>query len=306
MIILFTDLDGTLLDESAYSADPAREALRCTEELGLPLVFCTSKTRAEVEYWRATLSNTHPFIVENGGALYVPDGYFAPRFRAPAQRGAYGIFEFGVPYDDLLETLWQASRESGCRICGFHDMSALEISRKYGLPLEQARLAKIREYDEPFEILDPPGDELLEAIKRRGKTCTRGGRLNHITGLGNKAHGVFLLTYYYLSTFDTIITVGLGDGMNDLEFLRCVDIPIILKSKAAGRLKSALPRARVTDQAGPEGWSRAVLEILDEHAAPTETSPDEMAGKIRSLAFHRCFQTASSGLSGTSDSLPSR
>ncbi|MBZ5498685.1 MAG: HAD-IIB family hydrolase [Acidobacteriia bacterium] len=306
MIILFTDLDGTLLDESAYSADAAREALRWVDELGLPLVFCTSKTRAEVEYWRSTLRNPHPFIVENGGALYVPDGYFPPRFGAPDQRDTYGIFEFGIPYDDLVETLRQASRETGCRVRCFRDMSANEIGRKYGLSLEQARLAKIREYDEPFEILDPPGDELLEAIKCRGKNWTRGGRLYHIMGHGNKAHGVCLLTYYYRSTFETIITVGLGDGMNDLGFLRCVDIPVIIKSKAAGKLKSALPRARVTDQAGPEGWSQAVLDVLDKHAAPTETASNEMTGKVGPFAFHRCFQTASSGLSGISDSLPSR
>ncbi len=306
MIILFTDLDGTLLDESAYSADPAREALRWVDELGLPLVFCTSKTRAEVEYWRSTLRNTHPFIVENGGALYVPDGYFPPGFGAPDQRDTYGVFEFGIPYDDLVETLRQASQETGCRVRGFRDMSATEISRKYGLSLEQARLAKIREYDEPFEILDPPGDELLRAIKCLGKNWTRGGRLHHITGHSNKAHGVCLLSYYYRSTFEAIITVGLGDGMNDLDFLRCVDIPIIVRSEAAARLKSAIPRARVTDQTGPEGWSQAVLHVLAEHAARTKTDPREMAGKKEPLVSHRCFQAASTGFSGTSDSLAAR
>jgi len=278
MIILFTDLDGSLLDESAYSADPAREALRCIRELGLPLVFCTSKTRAEIEYWRATLGNRHPFISENGGALYVPHGYFPTDFRAPASRDAYGVFEFGVSYDELVETLWQASQETGCRVRGFHDMSAKEISWKYGLPLEQSRLAKIREYDEPFEILDPPGDGLLAAIKRRGKRWTRGGRLHHITGHGNKAHGVCLLTDYYRRTFDNIIIVGLGDGMNDLDFLRLVDIPVIIRSKAAWKLKAAIPRAWVTDLAGPAGWNQAVMGVLDEHAPEVEVIFNEKVG----------------------------
>jgi len=70
MILLFTDLDGSLLHESAYSADPAREALQRIQALGLPLVFCSSKTRAEIEHWRARLCSRDPFIVENGGALF--------------------------------------------------------------------------------------------------------------------------------------------------------------------------------------------------------------------------------------------
>ena len=278
MIVLFTDLDGSLLDESAYSADPAREALRSLQELGLPLVFCSSKTRAEIEYWRARLCNRHPFIVENGGALYVPDGYFPTDFHSPVSRDEYAVIEFGIPYDDLVETLWQASQDSGCRVRGFHDMSAKEVSRKYGLPLEQARLAKNREYDEPFEILDPPGDKLLAAIERKAKRWTRGGRLHHVTGDGNKAHGVCLLSYYYRWTFTDIITVGLGDGMNDLDFLRLVDIPVIIRSKAAWKLKTALPRARVTDLPGPAGWNRAVLDILDEHATDVAMVSKEKVG----------------------------
>jgi mannosyl-3-phosphoglycerate phosphatase len=306
MLILFTDLDGTLIDQSAYSADPALGVLRRIQELGLPLVFCTSKTRAEVEYWRTTLCNKHPFIIENGAALYVPDGHFPNNFRAPVHREEYGVFEFGVPYDDLVEALWQASVETGCRTWGFHELSAKEISRMYGLSLEQAKLAKIREYDEPFEILDPPGDELLAAIERHGKRWTRGGRLHHITGHGNKAHGVCLLTCYYRWTFDNIITVGLGDGMNDLDFLRCVDIPVVVKSNTGDRLKAALPRARVSDLPGPEGWSRVVMDILDRYAVQIPKGVKGRFGDVFPSAFHRCFQSASSDLSTFSESLLSR
>jgi mannosyl-3-phosphoglycerate phosphatase len=266
MIVLFTDLDGSLLDESTYSTDPAREALHRIRELGLPLVFCTSKTRAEVEHWRFTLSNSDPFIIENGGALYVPDGYFPTDFGASLRRDAYEVFEFGAPYNELVDALHEASQETGCRVRGFHDMTAEEVSRRYSLSPEQSRLAKIREYDEPFEILDPPGSELLTAIEASGKHCTRGGRLHHITGHESKAHSVSLLASYYRRTFDDIITVGLGDGMNDLDFLSCVDLPVVIRSRAASELISLLPRARLTSLPGPEGWNRAVLEILDEHA----------------------------------------
>jgi mannosyl-3-phosphoglycerate phosphatase family protein len=278
MIILFTDLDGSLLDRSGYSAAPAQRALRKIRDLCIPLVFCSSKTRAEIEYWRARLGNRHPFIVENGGALFIPEGYFPCRFNSPAIRDKYNVFEFGIPYRDLVLTLREASIDSGCRTQGFHDMSPEEINRAYGLPLEQARLAKIREYDEPFEILDPNPDKLLAAIGRRGRRWTCGGRLYHITGDGNKAHGVSLLSYYYHWNFSNIITVGLGDGMNDLDFLRLVDIPVIIRSKAARKLKSALPRARMTALSGPAGWNQAILDVIDEHMAGAEMVSKQKAG----------------------------
>jgi mannosyl-3-phosphoglycerate phosphatase len=276
MIVLFTDLDGTLLDHSTYSPEPAQEALRRIREQGIPLVFCTSKTRAEVEYWRTTLGNRHPFIVENGGALYVPDGYFPTDFGLQPRRDGYAVFEFGARYDDLVDTLRQVSQETGCRTRGFRDLSTDEVSRSYGLSREQAGLAKIREYDEPFEILDPPGNELLAAIQRRGKYWTRGGRLHHITGHRGKAESVRLLISHYHQIFDNMVTAGFGDGINDRDFLRCVDVPVIVRSEAAWTLAAALPQARVTTHPGPQGWNQAVLDLLGEPGSGVLAPEDQV------------------------------
>ena len=68
MDVVFTDLDGTLLEHSTYSFAEAEEALDLLRSQDIPLVICTSKTRSEVEFWRRLLGNEHPFIVENGGA----------------------------------------------------------------------------------------------------------------------------------------------------------------------------------------------------------------------------------------------
>ena len=74
-LVIFTDLDGTLLD-AAYSFLPAAPALEAVRRTSVPLVICSSKTRREIESYRIRLGNHDPFIAENGGAVYVPEGYF--------------------------------------------------------------------------------------------------------------------------------------------------------------------------------------------------------------------------------------
>ncbi len=265
MLIIFTDLDGTLLDPEGHSYDAARPALALIGDMGIPLVLVTSKTRAEVEVWRERLDNHDPFIVENGGALYMPRTCLPFTLQASACDDRYAVIEFGSPYPELVETLRAASLESGCRTIGFHDMSTQEISSRCGLSRDQAVLAKQREYDEPFEILDPGAEQLLKCIERRKRRWTCGGRFYHILGANDKAHCVRLLTHFYQRAFGDITTVGLGDGLNDAGFLKVVDIPIVLKTAGYAQLLARVPQARLSALSGSEGWNREVMEILQNY-----------------------------------------
>ncbi len=262
MLVVFTDLDGTLLDHETYSFEAAGPALGRLKELGVPVVLCTSKTRMETEAWRERLQNRHPFIVENGGALFVPPDYFPMELQASARRDAYEVFELGDPYEDLVDTLRAAAIESRCRARGFHDLTVEETAVCCGLPVEQAARAKQREYDEPFEILDAGSDRLLAGIERRGKRWTRGGRFYHIMGGSDKGRCVELAADLYRQAFGAVKTVGLGDGMNDAAFLKVVDIPIVIRSATSTKLQPMIRGARVTDCPGPEGWNRAILDLL--------------------------------------------
>ena len=71
-LVVFTDLDGCLLDHDSYSFAPAAEALAVLAAQGIPLVLCSSKTRAEIEMLQQDLGVAHPFVSENGGALFLP------------------------------------------------------------------------------------------------------------------------------------------------------------------------------------------------------------------------------------------
>lgn len=259
MNLLFTDLDGTLLDHHTYAWDEARPALERLRRLGVPWIMVSSKTRAEIEYWRSATGNAHPFIVENGGAAYVPPGCLAD----------VQAIEWGTRYAQLVADLAEASRESGCRVHGFHTMSEEEVAHVTDLPLWQAKLARQREYDEPFLVLDEErAPALTRAIEARGRRWTRGGRFWHILGANDKALAVGELIRLYRNACGAVRTIGLGDGLNDAAFLNVVDVPVLIRSPRVAELQALVPRGRVTETPGPHGWNQAVLELVRSQVAP--------------------------------------
>ncbi|MCC7176360.1 MAG: HAD-IIB family hydrolase [Bryobacterales bacterium] len=262
VLAVFTDLDGTLLDRDTYAFEAARPALDLLSRHGIPVVLCTSKTRAETEVWRRRLGNSAPFIVENGGAAFVPPGCFPFPVPGAVERGGYLAIEFGDPYLSLVSALKDASLACGVRVRGFHDMSPEEVAQRSGLSVEEARLARQREYGEPFLILDPTGEPaLLAAIERSGKRWTRGGRFHHITGGNDKAGAVRILSDAFRRLHPDLTTVGLGDGLNDAGFLRVVDVAFLVRSPDSGALSVMVPRGRLTAGTGPEGWNEAILQL---------------------------------------------
>src|SRR5271169_6879865 len=101
--LIFTDLDGTLLHPKTYSFQEATSALELIRERSIPLILCSSKTKPEMEIYRNRLQNKHPFIVENGGAIYLPKGYF-PFLKGREKDEVYIVFELGKSYEEIRRT----------------------------------------------------------------------------------------------------------------------------------------------------------------------------------------------------------
>lgn len=268
-LVVFTDLDGTLLSHEDYDWSPAREALAVLTRREIPLVIASSKTRAEIEAWRCRLENHDPFISENGGALYVPPGATPRPMPLAVPTGAYQCVRFGAAYPRLRGCLRLISRELGVRLRGFGDMGMLEIELRTGLSGGESALAKQREYDEPFTPRRPLTAEeearLHELAQVLGLRVTRGERFYHLIGLSSKGAAARLLISAYETGGAQVFSVGLGDGPNDLELLRAVDQPIVVArpdGTHAPELREALPRARFTRGIGPAGFNEAVLEYL--------------------------------------------
>ena len=194
-IIVFTDLDGTLADFHTYSYEQALPALDALKKNDIPLIVCSSKTRAEIEKFRLRLDNTHPFISENGGAIFVPLEYFD--FEIPSTRKdlKYWIIEFGTPYHKIRGTLQKIQSEYPDSVTGFGDISAQEVANLCEIPADEGVLAKEREYDEPFILEDKKILEKMREIAEEDHLqIIQGGRFYHLIGENVKGKAVSYLT----------------------------------------------------------------------------------------------------------------
>ena len=219
-LIIFTDLDGCLLDPETYRYDTAKQALDQLAEKNVPLIFCTSKTRAEVEPLRTELNNTCPFIIENGGAIYIPEDYFPQVPSDAVLRNGYHVLEFGVPYAKLREGLRAIEENAGIRLKGFGDMSVEEIMATTGLSALQSSLAQQREYDEPFLLNDLSKlFELRHAAANQGLMIVQAGRFGHLVGDTHKGQTCRVLIELYQQHWGEVTIAAFGDSLNDLPML---------------------------------------------------------------------------------------
>ena len=250
--LVFSDLDGTLLDHESYGFEAARPALRALAEMGCGVVLASSKTGAEIARLRSAMGlSDWPAIVENGAGIL--------------EAGAEPDTEGG---DYARIRGWLAALPEDLRglFCGFGDMSTTEIADVTGLSREAAELARQRGFTEPG--LWRGGDARLEAFLARaaddGIAVRSGGRFLTLSLGATKADRMAEIVARYAPQ----TTVALGDAPNDVEMLEAADIGVIVRNPKAPSLPK-LPKEQAgcifrTQECGPDGWNRAVLSIISE------------------------------------------
>ena len=266
-LVVFTDLDGTLLDRVTYSYDKALPSVKHLLQESIPVIFCSSKTRAEQETYRHELGLFHPFIVENGGAIFIPEGYFPFKFDYHGTKDGYQIIELGIAYHEVRLILERIRADAGINFRGFGDMAVQEVADDTGLDLQAARRAKEREYAETIKLEGPP-DEIsrtLNAIKEAGLNYARGGRYYDVMGPNDKGMATKILINLFQKKLGRLKTVGIGDSPNDLPMLLAVDIPVLVQKPEGVWEEMDIPNLSRVEGVGPEGWARAVEEITQVH-----------------------------------------
>lgn len=263
-MIIFTDLDGSLLNHSDYSYYEAHAALKKIRADNIPLIMCTSKTRNEVETLHDKMGLKEPFIVENGGGIFFPRNYRGFRIEKSIIIHNLKCIPLGVPYGKIRTFMNRLGSQFSIK--GFGDMTEAEISSHTGLPRNMALQAKAREFTEPFLIKERQQLSQLEnAANENGIKITRGGRFFHFIGSGNDKGEAVKLTkaIFERNLRKHELTVGLGDSLNDLPMLAQVDIPVLIPHPNGRYEDINLPNLIRAPFPGSKGWNSAVLSILD-------------------------------------------
>jgi len=266
--VLFTDLDGTLLDESTYSWKAAEPALGALREANVLVVFSTSKTFAEVERLQEQIGVEAPLIVENGGGIYFRPGQLEPTGLDVQLADGWHRVSLGVPHRALMAQLVAIHELTGIPIRSFSQMTPEEVAEDCGLPLEEARLAQRREFDEPFRLLSDRPEDLPQVIRLAegvGLRVLQGGRYHHLAGRSTKGDAVRKVCSFLRKRRGPVRSVGLGDSPNDLPMLEAVDLPVVVMRHGGfhhPQLQEGVPHALLAPGVGPVGWNTAVLELL--------------------------------------------
>lgn len=210
--IVFYDVDRLLTSQCPQASQSATGLATLTDER-ITIVYCSHRTRAEMEGIRRDTGVFHPFVCENGAAAFVPDGYFGVELPDSRTVGGYDAIEFAKPYQHVVQVLYRTALRLHAHVLGFSDMSVEAVARECGLTLLQARLAKLREYDEPFRLVHDDLQverRLLRALEAAGLTCTLRGRHHYAGTAPGPGAAIRALTTLYRSRFGAVVTVAAG------------------------------------------------------------------------------------------------
>lgn len=252
-IVIFTDLDGTLLEHTTYSFDEANEMLAFIKQKSIPLIITTSKTKDEVMPIQKALGITTPFIVENGAGIFIP---------SVNEQGSEMI-SLGFEYGYIRECFSRYAQTIQMR--GFGDMSVEEVAKHTNLSLHDASNAKKRAFTEPFLLTNPTDlARLIQMAQSDGLSLIQGGRFYHLINQNqDKANAMRVVTERYKQTSnEPLYTIGLGDSANDLQMLENVDRAVLIPHPDGTYLSCAIEGIIKAPFAGPKGWNYVLKEYF--------------------------------------------
>ncbi|OHV09509.1 HAD-IIB family hydrolase [Kushneria phosphatilytica] len=255
-LLIFTDLDGSLLDHDTYDHSPAIEWLARLKAADVPVILNTSKTAAEVLPLYHELGLDAPFVTENGGCVYLPESWV---INEDVDVDGWARVVLGASRSRILTVLEAIRETESLRFRGFADMTHQEVMTLTGLDEPSARRACQREASEPLIWRDSETalDHFRLELIGAGLELTRGGRFHHVMGetcSKGRACG-WLISRLEQRLGTSVSSIALGDGPNDVSMFDTVDAAVIIRGKHDQPIE-VRDEARTyrTHEHGPHGW----------------------------------------------------
>jgi mannosyl-3-phosphoglycerate phosphatase len=253
--VIFTDLDGTLLELNGTICQEALDALAQLSQIGVPVCPLTSKTAAELASIMDMLGLATPAGFENGAGVLLSDGTLELQPSA-------------VPVAELVALLARARGETGAPVRTILELADGELSALTGLRGEALSAARARQATLPLLVERSWDERLRAALGPSGRLrLIRGNKFLHLQGDHDKVS--VLPRLVQLLGQGTGVTVACGDSPNDAELLAHADVQVIVPGAGGPNpdLVRGSPHARVAPLPHGRGWAASVRAIVSEAEA---------------------------------------
>jgi len=279
-ILVFTDLDGTLLDHYTYQTDAASEMIATLKSKDIAIIPNSSKTFSEISLIRKQLQLNTPFIIENGAAIYIPVDYFEQQPPGTTLENQFWVKSFCQSTQHWVDLLNAKAQKFKSCYQSFSQLNVQQVAELTGLSVENAEMAKQRQFGEPLNWLESEQKqhEFTELMASLGANVLQGGRFLHISGHTDKGEAqawlaeqykinsvskLFLNNPEYGNTDSEVVTIALGDGKNDIAMLEQATVAVQIRSPVHDFPLLVRTQSIYQSQSfGPEGWAECLQKIL--------------------------------------------
>jgi mannosyl-3-phosphoglycerate phosphatase family protein len=264
-LVVFTDLDGTLIDHHNYSIEGSREAIRKLADREATLVFCSSKTFAEQVYLQQQIGIDQPFIFENGSAIAIPVGFFpTKKYSALPTEQGYELVIFAHADAAALQSILRPFKT----IKGYANATDVELSAATSLSGGGIQRARERGFTETLltPLTEIQASQIASQLKPFGFTLSRGGRFYTVQSDSvSKGKAVqWMMEIFREETVQSPYFAAMGDSPNDVSMLEVVELPFLVQKPDHTWADVEIPQLIKVEGVGPAGFSAAVQMLLGE------------------------------------------
>ena len=257
-IIIFTDLDGTLLDRDTFKFDKILSYLKDLILKDICIIPNSSKTRQEIEVFNKELDENLSFVVENGAAIYnlnLINSSFPEKISLSREN------------DEILKIFESKISNKFKTKCKFIKKLSLDKQMKVlGLPKEKIKDSLKREYSAPLLFEGSKSDkiDLFKSVNDVGLSLQEGGRVINLCDKVSKSQAMKnVVKVFKKVTKEKIFTIGVGDNYNDLDMIKNSDIPCLVFNDKFTLEKININNCLVSKKPAPEGWEEVVKLALE-------------------------------------------
>ena len=255
-ILIFTDLDGSLLHRDTFKFDEIKDYLKILLSQGIFIIPNTSKTEKEILEFNNELGSDLPYISENGAAI---NGLNLLNSNLPKELilsrekdNLIKIFENSIPVNLQNKCKWLS------------EMDKNKQSLIFGLGDEKLKMALDRKYTIPFlfEGNKSEKNELFRILKSENLAAQEGGRVINLTDKVNKAKALNVFVRFFKKNNKNVKTIAVGDNYNDLDMLKTSDFPCLVFNDKFTLDEIPINNITITNKPSPEGWADVIKKAL--------------------------------------------